>query len=382
MKWFNSFKNKGLAILVSICLFASFNAFSQENLEANGAHEATPNHESVKESHGEKFEPGKFIIHHISDAHDWHLFQVGNFHATIPLPVILYNQNKGLVVCMSSEFKKAEGQEHNAHAERMYNGFILDANNLIKAEDGSTVYDFSFTKNVTSIFISIFLLCIIFISLSRRYTKNPNSAPRGLQSWVEPIILLVRDDVIKAGLGEKKYEKFAPYLMTLFFFIFFNNLMGLIPIFPGGANVTGNIAVTMVLALITFIITTVKGNKNYWVHIFNTPGVPWWLKLPIPLMPVVELMGLFIKPFVLMVRLFANITAGHIIALGFLSLIFIFGEIQPAIGYGVSIVSVVMNVFMALIELLVAFIQAYVFTLLSSIYIGMAIEEHHTEEHH
>ena len=163
----------------------------------------------------------------------------------------------------------------------------------------------------------------------------------------------------------------------MLFFIYFINLLGLVPFFPGGANLTGNIAVTMVMALFTFIITSFSANKNYWVHIVNTPGVPWWLKIPVPLMPIVELMGVFTKPFVLMVRLFANITAGHIIVLGFMSLIFIFGNMSPAIGYGVSVVSVAFAVFMGLLEILVAFIQAYVFTLLSALYFGMATEEHH-----
>jgi len=166
-------------------------------------------------------------------------------------------------------------------------------------------------------------------------------------------------------------------LLTVFFFIFLNNLLGLVPFFPGGANLTGNIAITLVLALFTFVITTFSGNKNYWSHIFNTPGVPWWLKFPLPLMPVVEIMGVFTKPFVLMVRLFANITAGHIIVLGFISLIFIFGNINTGLGYGVSIVSVAFTVFLTFLEFLVALIQAYVFTLLSALYFGAATEEHH-----
>jgi len=175
-----------------------------------------------------------------------------------------------------------------------------------------------------------------------------------------------------------------PYLLTIFFFIFINNLLGLIPFFPGGVNLTGNLAVTMVLAIFTFLITSFSANKSYWVHIVNTPGVPWWLKIPIPLMPIVEIIGLITKPFVLMVRLFANITAGHIILLGFMSLIFIFGSMTAWIGYAVSPVSILFGVFMSLLELLVAFIQAYVFALLSALYFGMAIEEHdyeHTEEH-
>jgi len=168
-----------------------------------------------------------------------------------------------------------------------------------------------------------------------------------------------------------------PYLLTLFFFIWINNMLGLVPIIPGGANLTGNIAVTMVLALFTFFITILNGNKNYWGHIFNTPGVPVWLKLPVPLMPLIEVFGMLTKPFVLMVRLFANITAGHIIALGFLSLIFLFGDKNPGVGFAVAPVTIMFNIFMTMLELLVAFIQAYVFTFLSALYFGMAVEEHH-----
>jgi len=168
-----------------------------------------------------------------------------------------------------------------------------------------------------------------------------------------------------------------PFLLTLFFFIFLNNLLGIVPFFPGGANVTGNIAVTGVMAVFTFLITSFSGNKQYWTHIVNTPGVPWWLKFPIPLMPIVEIMGVFTKPFVLMVRLFANITAGHTIILGFISLIFIFGNVNQYAGLGGVAIAVPFAIFMSLLELLVAFIQAYVFTLLSALYFGMAIEEHH-----
>jgi F-type H+-transporting ATPase subunit a len=200
-----------------------------------------------------------------------------------------------------------------------------------------------------------------------------------MQSLLEPVILFIRDDVAKSSIGEKKYEKYMPFLLTIFFFILLNNILGLVPIFPGGANVTGNIAVTMVMAVFTFILTTVNGNRHYWVDIVNTPGVPWWLKLPVPLMPIIEIIGIITKPVVLMIRLFANITAGHIIALGFVSLIFIFGAMNVALGYGVSVVSVAFMIFMNLLELLVAFIQAYVFTLLSALYFGLATIE---PEHH
>ena len=201
-------------------------------------------------------------------------------------------------------------------------------------------------------------------------------APKGLQTLMEIIIVFIRDEVVIASMGKEKHAKYLPYILTLFFFILLNNLMGLIPIFPGGANVTGNIAVTGILALITLLITSFSGNKNYWKHIFNTPGVPWWLKVPIPIMPIVEAMGIFTKPFVLMIRLFANITAGHIIILGFISLIFIFGGMNPFVGFAVSPLSIIFYLFMGMLELVVAFVQSYLFALLTSMYIGMAIEDH------
>jgi F-type H+-transporting ATPase subunit a len=193
----------------------------------------------------------------------------------------------------------------------------------------------------------------------------------------EPVILFVRDEVATPAIGEKKAERYMPFLLTLFFFILINNITGLIPIFPFGANVTGNIGVTLVLALFTFMVTIFSGNKHYWKDIFN-PDVPTWLKFPIPLMPIIELTGMFTKPFVLMVRLFANMLAGHMIITVFVSLIFIFSALMgPAAGAGVSVVSVIFSVFMTLLDVLVSFIQAYVFTLLSALYFGMATEEHH-----
>lgn len=320
----------------------------------------------------ESFNAGEMIIDHVIDAHDWHVLTWGHTHVSIPLPIILYDEGE-LVVFMSSKFH---------HGHDAYKGYKLELEGdnkgkIINTETGVIPLDLSITKNVASMLIGMFILSFIFISVGRAYGKRKGKAPKGMQSLLEPLILFIRDDVAKASIGEKKYEKYLPYLLTLFFFIFFNNLFGLIPFFPGGANLTGNIAVTMVMAIFTFVITTFSGNKNYWMHIVNTPGVPWWLKIPIPLMPIVEIMGVFTKPFVLMVRLFANITAGHIIVLGFMSLIFIFGNMAPALGYGVSVVSVSFAIFMGLLEILVAFIQAYVFTLLSALYFGMATEEHH-----
>ena len=322
-----------------------------------------------------EFNAGETIIHHIVDSYYWHILDWGDHAVSVPLPVILIDEGK-LITFSSAKF-------HHGHDP--YKGFEIahsgpNKGKIIKHgpnHEEILPLDFSITKNVVAIFVSLTIMLIIFISVAKAYKKREGKAPKGLQSFMEPLILFIRDDIAKASIGKKKYAKYTPYLLTAFFFIFLNNLMGLIPFIPGGANVTGSISVTLVLALFTFIITTISGNKNYWAHIFNTPGVPWWLKLPVPLMPVVELIGVFTKPFVLMVRLFANIAAGHIIVLGFISLIFIFGNIGLVQGYSVSILSVSFAVFMGLLELLVAFIQAYVFTLLSAIYIGMAVEEHH-----
>ncbi|MFW6227489.1 MAG: F0F1 ATP synthase subunit A [Bacteroidota bacterium] len=326
----------------------------------------------------ETFNAGEMIIEHVMDSHEWHLATVGEKHITIPLPVILFDTEKGkLITFMSSKF-------HHGHTS--YKGYKLnDEGKIVPVipgtmktdESKAKPVDLSFTKTAAGVFITAILMLIIFLSIARRYKQDANRPPKGLQSILEPLILFIRDDVARPSIGEHKFQRYMPFLLTLFFFILFANLLGLIPLFPAGANVTGNLSVTLVLATFTFLITTFSGNKNYWKHIFNAPGVPWWLKFPIPLMPIIEIIGMFVKPFVLMVRLFANILAGHIIILGFVSLIFIFGIGNAVAGYGVSVVSVAFTIFMNFLELLVAFIQAYVFVLLSALYIGMAMEESH-----
>lgn len=327
-----------------------------------------------------KFNAGEMIMEHVVDNHEWHILEIGEFHLTIPLPVILYFDG-GLYCFSSSRF---HNENHSYHGfilgqEGSHKGKIYRDNPDKDTARGAQVYDFSITKTVFAIIFSALLMIWIFLSVAKGYKRNVKEAPSGIQSLLEPLILFIRDDIAKSSIGEKNHEKYMPFLLTVFFFIFINNLLGLVPLFPGGANVTGNISITLVLAVFTFILTTINGNKHYWIDIINTPGVPWWLKLPIPLMPIVEIIGIITKPFVLMVRLFANITAGHIIALGFVSLIFIFGAISAALGLGVSVVSVAFMVFMDLLELLVAFIQAYVFTLLSALYFGLATTE---PEHH
>jgi len=327
----------------------------------------------VKEDSTEKFDAGSLIMHHIGDAYNWHIVDWNEHPIAIPLPVILYHEDRGLSCFLSSRFE---------HGTAIYDGYKLEHGHIVSVNESgevdeastSKIWGFSITKNVVSLFFSIALMLWIFLSISKSYQRNKNSAPKGLQSWLEPIIIFVRDDIAKSAIGEKKYKKFMPYLLTVFFFIWINNMLGLIPIFPGGANLTGNIAVALILAAITFIITTFSGNRNYWRHVFAMPGVP--IGVLIILTPI-EIIGVFLKPFVLMIRLFANIVAGHIIVLSFFSLIFIFGVFSEVAGYGASILSIVFTVFMTFLELLVAFIQAYVFTLLSAMYFGMATEEHH-----
>jgi F-type H+-transporting ATPase subunit a len=348
-------------------------AWSQEHPAPDTKHPAET-HESDP-GHAEAFNPGDFIFDHIKDAHEWHLATIGHTHVTIPLPVIVYSKNNGFTIFCSSKFK-------HGHAE--YKGFKLETAGPKKGKivdtAGGYVFDISITKNIAAMIFGFGLIMLIFLTLGKAYRKNPVSAPKGLQSWVEPIVVFLRDDVIKPSVGPK-YERYTPYLLTLFFFIWINNMLGLVPVPPMGANLTGNIAVTMVLAIFTFVITNVSANRNYWKHTLNTPGVPLWLKLPIPIMPLVEVLGVFTKPLVLMIRLFANITAGHIVVMGFITLIYIFAQMSAGLAYGVSLITIAFNIFITFLELLVAFIQAFIFTFLSSIYIGLAIaEDHHHEE--
>lgn len=359
--------------LIALILFSiSYLGIAQHSLDS----EVDGMEEWQEEIAQEEFKAGDMIIEHITDAYEWHIITLGHTHITVPLPVMLYDKGE-FHFFMSS----ALHHNHGNHMGYFVSKEGFNSGKLVRKEaSGEEVrptLDFSFTKNVMAIFFSMFLLGWIFISVANSYKKRKGKAPKGLQSLLEPIILFVRDDIARSSIGEKRYERYTPFLLTIFFFILINNLLGIIPFFPGGANITGNIGVTGVLAAFTFIITTYSANKNYWVHIINAPGVPWWLKIPVPLMPIVEIMGVFTKPFVLMVRLFANMSAGHIIILGFVSLIFIFGEISQGLGYGVSIVSVGFSIFMDVLEILVAFIQAYVFTLLSALYFGMATEEAH-----
>ncbi len=327
------------------------------------------------DGHSDDVNVGEVIMHHIGDDYSWHV--AGDF--TIPLPVIFFDEGS-MVVTLSNSFKVAEGKDsHDANNPKfyekdgknyaMYHGHIYKAETL-KMDDhghitGEAVMDFSITKNVASLFISAFFLLFIFMKMGKFYGTDYKRAPKGVAAFFEPIVLFIKDDIVKANIGDKKYKKFLPYLLTLFFFIWFNNLLGLM---PSGANLTGNIAVTLFLALMTFIITNINGNGAYWGHIFAPPGIPPLLLI---IMIPVELIGIFTKPFSLMVRLFANITAGHIIILSLICLIFIAKSAFAAVA------SVPFAAAMFCLELFVAILQAYVFTLLSSMYIGAAVHEHH-----
>ncbi len=338
--------------------------------------------EEQAESHLEKFEAGKFVTEHVSDAFEWHILTYKTHHISVPLPIILYSKNSGLNIFWSSKFE---------HCHATYKNFQIEetgdnAGKIVELDNSGEVIglpiDLSITKAVAGIFVSVFILLFILLKVARMAKNSAGRAPTGLQNLIEPIILFIRDEVAMPTIGKDKYQKYLPFLLTIFFFILLNNLMGLIPIFPFGANVTGNIAVTMTLAVFTFIITTFSGNKHYWKEIYN-PDVPWWLKFPIPLMPLVELTGVITKPIVLMVRLFANMLAGHMIVTVFVALIFIFGQTGGvATGLAVSPLSVLFSVFILLLDVLVSFIQAYVFTLLSALYFGMATAEHHAAEEH
>ncbi|MBL7939697.1 MAG: F0F1 ATP synthase subunit A [Flavobacteriales bacterium] len=332
--------------------------------------------------HGaEKFNAGKLIMEHIGDSHDWHLWG----HTHLPLPIILKTPG-GFEFFSSSRFV---GEHHHpvsytgtfgTYALRDKKIVAVDAAGNVDEAATAGVWDFSITKNVATLLFCVTLMLVIFIGMARGYAKRGTSAPKGLASFLEPVILFVRDDIAKSAIGEKHYKRFVPYLLTLFFFIWFLNLIGLIPIFPFGANVTGNIVTPLVLATITFLIVSFVANWHYWRHMLAMPGIP--IPVLIILTPI-EIMGHFIRPIVLMIRLFANIMAGHIVLLVFFCLIFIFsknGE-SPVGGYATSPFAIAFTIFINCLELLVGALQAYVFTLLTSIYIGTAVAGGHDDHH-
>ncbi len=302
----------------------------------------------------DKFNPGEIIMHHITDDYVWHF--VDGHYGTLYLPIIVYSQEKGFDIFSSGNFYD---EQHNIVS---YKGYLLEHKHISIEGSAAKVYDFSITKNVLMLFIVAAAILFIFTSVAKGFKKNAGKSPTGVQSFFEPIIVYIRDEIVKPNIGPK-YERYLPYMLTLFFFVWFGNLLGLV---PGAANLTGNIAITMTLAIGTLILTSISGTKNYWKHIFNTPGIPWPLKFII--VPV-EIIGIFTKPISLTIRLFVAISAGHIVLLSLIMLTFIFSS--WLVGFGSSL----LVLFIMLIELLVATIQAYIFTMFSSLYIGMALDK-------
>jgi F-type H+-transporting ATPase subunit a len=313
------------------------------------------------------------VFEHLGDAYEWHITNWGEKEISIHLPVIVKSAAHGWHVFSSAQLSHGATYEgfYIAH-EGKYEGKVVERNSA--GEEIRPTLDVSLTKNALGLLISSSLLLLIILPLSRWYKRGKQKAPKGFKGAVELLIIYVLDEIIKPCAG-KEYRKYSAFLLTIFFFIFINNLMGLIPIFPGGANITGNIAITLFLAVCTFIVVNVSGTKEYWKEIF-WPEVPTWLKVPIPIMPVIELFGIFTKPFALMIRLFANIMAGHAVILGLICLIFITASAGAAVNASMSVVAILFSIFMNFLELLVAFIQAYVFTLLASVFINMAKVKH------
>ncbi|MBQ6689369.1 MAG: F0F1 ATP synthase subunit A [Bacteroidales bacterium] len=321
----------------------------------------------------------QMLFGHIGDSYGWHLTQWNGRHISIPLPCII-RSSTGWHVFMSSRIEHGEQYEGLFLAEEgRYEDKIVEL-----LPDGSIVrpFDISITKNVASLMFSALLLIVIVLGTAKWYRRHDASydgAPGGFAGLMEMMVMMVNDDLIKPSVGEHCYRKYAPYLLTAFFFIFLSNLLGIVPFFPGGANVTGNIAVTMVLALCTFVAVNVFGNKHYWKEIL-WPDVPLFLKFPIPIMQIIEIFGVISKPFSLMVRLFANIMAGHAMILGLVAVIFVTARLGAVISGSMTLITVVFGVFMDCLELLVAFIQAYVFTMLSAVFIGLSRQEEEKQQ--
>lgn len=310
----------------------------------------------------------EIVFSHIQDAYSWHITEWNGKEIAIPLPVVLKSEERGWDLFLSSHL-------HHGHVHHNYyiagtgkhTGKIVEKNS--RGEEVKPL-DLSLTKNVCGLLLSCGILLFIILKTARWYKKHPNEAPRGFIGLMEMVITMIQDSVIKEGIG-KEYKSFSPYLLTVFFFILVNNLIGIIPVFPGGANITGNIAVTLVLALGTFLAVNLFATRTYWKEVF-WPNAPIYLKLPLPIMPFVEFFGVLTKPFALMIRLFANIMAGHTIILALTCLIFITVPMGRAVNGGTTLVAVLFCTFMNCLELLVACLQAYIFTLLSANYIGLA----------
>lgn len=356
-----------LLVLAFVVFGTSFPAVAQ--------HEGPAAEVKAGKEENNKLDVSKVIFGHIADSHEWHFFSINRGEGkeptpiAMPLPVIIYHPEKGISWFWSSRI--AEGE--------VYNGYRLEKGAMkekIVSEDGAKIYDISITKNVLSMLIGVALLLWIVLSAGKKYKTNGSlKAPTGMQNFVEVIVVFLRDEVAKPCMGHK-YKKYMPLLLTIFFFIWINNMLGLL---PGGANFTGNIAVTCCLALLSFIVLIFNSNKHFWGHLLNPPGVPTWIKF---ILVPIEIISLFIKPMALMIRLFANMLAGHIVILSLICIIFIFAAINTFVGAGFVPVSLAFTIFIFFIELLVAAIQAFIFVNLTAVFIGQAIEEGHGEHGH
>jgi F-type H+-transporting ATPase subunit a len=343
-------------------LFVSLAVFAKQGDGDSAANNKTTEKKS--------FNANEVIFGHVLDAHEFHfLSYTGNdgseHHVSIPLPVILYSPQSGWSFFMFSAFEEG-GRE--------VDGYKLDNHKIVPVDATVKFYDLSLTRNVVQMLLAMVLLVWIMITAANKYKKNPGKAPSGMQNAMEVVITFVRDEVARPNVGAKA-DKYMPYFLTIFFFILINNVIGLV---PGTANVTGNIAFTLVFSLISFIVILISTNGHYWLHIINPP-VPGFVK---PIMVLVEVLGIFTKPFALMIRLFANMLAGHIIIICLISLIFIFGALNVGVGWGFSPISIGFSVFIYFIEILVAFIQAFIFTNLTAVFIGQAMEGAHSDDHH
>jgi len=362
---------KRALLLLAVILFTvnPFTTRAAQDVHADGAH--------VEEAQSKKEEINEYIQHHLQDDHYFSLYKKGDgTYVGFPLPVILIDG--GLKVFSSAEFHHGDAVvEKDGQKYALYHGKIYKANSSNIAEaltfdehhhpTNAKPLDFSITKNVAGLFLTALLMFIGFGSLAKTYKKGSNNLPTGVGRVLEPLVLYVRDEMALPNIGHR-YKEFMPYLLSVFFLIFILNLLGLTPI---GFNVTGNISVTLCLALFTFFITNIKANKDYWKHIFWMPGVPVPFKF---ILAPIEVLGLFTKPFSLMLRLFANITAGHTVIMGLIAIVYLMQN-QLTVGGSIGI-SMFLSLILFFLELLVAFLQAFIFTMLSSLFIGMAVEEH------
>ena len=378
----NVFKSITLALLIAFVTFVPLRSFCQAEETELQAEEAVS---ETSEAKSEKFDAKSFIFGHTGDSYCFHITEIHEKPVCVWLPVIVKSKATGWH-CFSSKHV-CELKDGETYSHRGSNFYVSPISadkypgKLVEIDDAGNIsrpFDISFTKNAFGIFLVCAFLLAFFLPAARKYKKDPMAKPTKYQGLVEWLTFMVLDDIIAPNIPAKKVKKFAPYLLTAFFFIFFSNLFGLIPIFPFSANVTGNLSITVILALLTYFFTNLFGNKHYWKDIL-WPDVPIFLKA-FPLMPIIELISTITKPFALMVRLFANILAGHIVIMVLMALIFIIGGMYGAgMGGVMSIVSLFMTIFMTVLELLVAYIQAYVFTILSSLFIGMAQQEPEAE---